>query len=272
MKPLRIAISIIFVFVAVASAAVFITEKISTDTTIPQITVDGEMIEVSLKATDEELLKGVTAYDEKDGDLTSEIFVESISRFTEKGVSKVTYVVCDSNNNIAKATRKIKYEGYESPKFQVTANLCFSLYERIDLAEKITASDSLEGNISSEMVITSDSYSASNPGAYTIKASVTNQKGDTSEIMLPLIVEDRPLSAPQIILEEYLVYAEKGKTIDFKKYITDALDANENSLKESVKIESTVDFNTEGTYHVHYYATDEAGQRGHTVMTVIIGD
>ena len=93
MKPFRIIVLIAFVFVSIASAAVFISEKISIDRTIPQITVEEEMMEVSLKATDEELLKGVTAYDEKDKDLTGKIIIESISGFTEKGVSTVTYAV-----------------------------------------------------------------------------------------------------------------------------------------------------------------------------------
>ena len=93
MKPFRIIVVIAFVFVSIASIAVYISEKIGTDRTIPQLTVEEEMIEVSLKATDEELLKGVTAYDEKDKDLTEKIIIESVSRFTEKGVSKVTYAV-----------------------------------------------------------------------------------------------------------------------------------------------------------------------------------
>ena len=70
MKLLKIIVLIAFVFVSIASAAVFVSEKLAVDKTIPEITVEGEMIEVSLKATDEELLKGVTAYDEKDGDRT----------------------------------------------------------------------------------------------------------------------------------------------------------------------------------------------------------
>ena len=83
MKPFRIIVVIAFVFVSIASIAVYISEKIGTDRTIPQLTVEEEMIEVSLKATDEELLKGVTAYDEKDKDLTEKIIIESVSGFIE---------------------------------------------------------------------------------------------------------------------------------------------------------------------------------------------
>ena len=166
MKPMRIIVLIAFFFISVASLALYVSEKVNTDKTIPVITLEEEIIEVSLKATDEEMLAGVTAYDEKDGDLTDRIIIESVSRFTEKGVSKITYAVCDSNNNVAKATRKVKFKGYESPKFKVSGNLCFSLYERIDISELITASDSLEGNISSKIVITSEKYSSTNAGAY----------------------------------------------------------------------------------------------------------
>ena len=270
MKAFKIIVLIMFAFVSIASAAVFIGEKLAADKTIPQITVEGEMIEVSLKATDEELLKGITAYDEKDGDLTGKIIIESISRFTEKGVSKVIYAVCDSNNNVAKATRMIRFKDYKSPIFMVVQNLCFSLYEHIDIREAILAHDSLEGNITGQLIVTSDDYSTSIPGAFSLNVTVMNQKGDSSTITLPLIVEDRPLSVPTIELEQYLVYTQKGKTLDFKSYIVDALDVNEVSLKDKVTIESKVDFNTPGTYNVHYYVTDSNSLRGHSVLTVIV--
>ena len=271
MKPFRIIILIAFAFVSIASIAVFIGEKLAVDKTIPVITVEEEMIEVSLKATDEELLKGVTAYDEKDKDLTSQIIIESISRFTEKGVSKVTYAVCDSNNNVAKASRMIKFKGYESPKFKIMGNLCFSLYERIDISEMISAVDSIEGGwISQNIVITSDDYKTSIPGAYSLDVTVNNAKGDSSQIKLPFIIEDRPLSAPTIELKEYLAYTKKGKTIDFKSYIVDALDSKEESLKDKVTVESNVDFKKPGTYNVHYYVTDSNNYRGHSVLTVVV--
>ena len=269
MKPFRIIVVIAFVFVSIASIAVYISEKIGTDRTIPQLTVEEEMIEVSLKATDEELLKGVTAYDEKDKDLTEKIIIESVSGFIEKGISKVTYAVCDSDNNVAKATRKIRFKGYESPRFEVTDNLCFSLYEYIDITEIIKAHDSIEGNITGRIIVTSDDYSSSNAGAYSIDVSVTNSKGDTSTVQLPLIVEDRPISVPEIELSEYLVYAKKGASIDFNEYLIDAIQ-EERSLKNKVTLESNVDFSKPGTYHVHYYVTDTDDLRGHSVLTVIV--
>lgn len=273
MKLLRFVVLIAFVFVSIASVTVFISEKVNTDKTIPVIKVEGDIIDVSLKATDEELLVGVTAYDEKDKDLTDKIIIESISRFTEKGVSKVIYTVCDSDNNVSKATRLIRFVGYESPKFKVSGNLCFSLYEYIDITGMISAVDSLEGPITSNIIVTSDNFSSSITGAFSIDATVTNSKGDSASVKLPIIVEDRPLSVPTIELSEYLIYVDKGQKVDFRSYIVDALDLNEQSLKNNVTVEANmVDFNTPGTYNVHYYVTDANALRGHSVMTVVVGE
>lgn len=96
MRFLRIAVSALFAVTLIVFSYFFISNKLNRDDTIPVITVEGDMLDVSIKATNEDLLKGVTAHDDKDGDITSKVIVESISKFTEKGVCKVTYAVCDA--------------------------------------------------------------------------------------------------------------------------------------------------------------------------------
>lgn len=271
MKILRIAVSVLFVLTFAVFSYFYINVKIHTDNTIPVISVDGEMLEVGFKVTDEELLAGVSAFDEKDRDITDKVIVESISKFTEKGVSKVTYAVCDSDNHVAKATRKIRYKDYTSPKFYMQDDICYSLYESIDISNAIGARDCIDGNISRNMIITSDDYVPSAAGVFSINATVTNSKGDTSTITLPLIVEDRSISAPRIVLTDYLVYIEKGQAIDPQKYIEQVVDAEENVLNLEVRAESAVDVNKEGVYMVHYFATDAEGSRGHSVLIVAVG-
>ncbi len=270
MKIFRLIISLLFVAIFAVFSVVFISEKIKEDKTIPVITIENEIIDVSLKATDEELLKGVTAHDEKDKDLTDKVIVESISRFIEKGVCKVTYSVCDSNNNVATATRKIRYKDYVSPAFEVNESLCYSMYETIDLSEAISAKDSIEGNITENIVITSKDYTSAVAGVFTLDVTVTNKNGDSSEISLPLVVEDRSLDAPVIELKDYLVYAKAGSQLDLAGYVVSATDKNKNDVKSSVRTESNLNLNKEGTYIVHYYATDANGIKGHSIMTVVV--
>lgn len=271
MKLLRIAISIIFVAVAAVFAVVFIGQ-LTKDKSIPVIAIENEMLDVSLKADDAELLQGVTASDKKDGDITYKVIVESVSKFIDTGVCRVTYAVCDSDNHVAKATRKIRYTEYTPPKFFLTESLCYSIYENVNLTNAVRAWDKLDGDIATSVILTSDDFSSGVTGVFTIKASVTNKNGDTSEISLPLIIEDRSLSAPVIELESYLEYVKKGTQINFADFITGATDAKGNDLRAGIRTESNIDFNKEGTYMVHYYVTDENGLQGHSVLNVIVGN
>ena len=77
MRFLRIAVSALFAVTLIAFSYFFISNKLNRDDTIPVITVEGDMLDVSIKATNEDLLKGVTAHDDKDGDITSKL---SLSR------------------------------------------------------------------------------------------------------------------------------------------------------------------------------------------------
>ncbi|MDO4743577.1 MAG: hypothetical protein Q4B04_06045, partial [bacterium] len=46
------------------------------DTTYPEIVCDSGLVKVNVTKGEKEFLKGVTAFDEKDGDLTDRIIVE----------------------------------------------------------------------------------------------------------------------------------------------------------------------------------------------------
>ncbi len=271
MRLLRISVTAIFLVVAIVFSGIYIVEKINTDNTIPEITIENELLEVDFDADDEDLLRGVTAHDGKDGDITDKIIVESVSRFIDDGVCKVTYAVCDSNNNVTTATRKIRYRGYYSPSFSMVNSTCYSIYEDINITEAFRANDCIDGDISRSIIVTSKDYSGSVAGVFEIEVSVTNSKGDTSIINVPLILEDRVVSAPKIELKEYLIYTEVGKPVNFANYLVGAADKSGNDLTANVRIEEDVDFANAGTYSVHYYVSDDRGTQGHTVLNVIVG-
>ena len=195
MRIMRISIIIIFLVTLIAFGGTFVFQKVNEDDTIPVITIKNDFIEVKCGASNEDLLKGVKATDEKDGDLTAQVIVESVSRFVEPGVCEVKYAVCDSNNHVAHATRRVRYVDYKSPRFKLKKSLCFSLYENVNIASHISAVDSIEGDISGNVVITSPDYTSSVTGVFTVELSVANKKGDTSTLTLPLIMEERNLSA-----------------------------------------------------------------------------
>lgn len=272
MKFLRWFVMLAFIVTTALFVVFYVGEKMTTDNTIPVITVEEEIIEVSFNATNEELLQGVTAYDEKDKDITDKIIVESVSKFLEPGVCKVVYAVCDNDNNVANAIRKIRYKNYESPKFTVHESLCYSIYDKINIANAIKAKDCIDGDISRSIIVTSEDFAGSVAGVFNIDVSVTNSKGDTASLKLPLVIEDRSLVAPVINLSEYLVYAKTGEEIDYESFLVD-IESNvqENIPLSSVRIETNADMSTEGIYSVHYYVTDNKGAQGHSILNVIVG-
>ena len=158
MRILRNSVTVLFIVTLITFSFFFVFKKKNEDKTIPEITIETDFIEVKCSATDEDFLKGVKATDEKDGDLTGEVIVESVSRFIQPGICEVTYAVCDSDNHVAHATRKVRYIDYEAPRFKLKNSLCFSLYENANLSSYISAVDSIEGDISGNIVITSPDF------------------------------------------------------------------------------------------------------------------
>lgn len=269
-KIFRIVVVSVFVVVFAVFMVFFVKNNMETDNTVPVIIMADDVIEVSVNATAEDLLQGVTAYDEKDGDITNKIIVESVSRFIDKGICEVTYAVCDEDNHVASVTRKVVYSDYNSPVFSLSKSLCYSAYEAVDVIKAIDVTDCFDGSLKSSIVITSQDYQPSSEGVFSIDISVTNSKGDAVKLTLPLIVEDRSLTAPKIELKEYLVYTKKGRSVDINNNIISAVNYKKEDLKGSVTTDTNLDVNAEGVYTVHYYVTDDKNNRGHSVMYVVV--
>ncbi len=269
-KLFRILVAVLTVVTVVAFAGVYFKEKVTSDKTLPVIKIEEGVLEVKSSAKDEDLLKGVTAYDEKDGDLTDRVLVESIGKFTEIGCCKVNYAVSDSDNHVVTAQRRIRYTDYTAPKFKMNKPLIFSVYKDLNVVGIVGAYDCLDGDISKNVIISSPDFEQSKEGTYTLRATVMNSKGDTSEIELPMLVEKGGREAPEVELKEYLVYIEKGKKPDWKKYITGTFDSMGIEAKLDIKIETDFKADKPGIYNVDYYSTDEHGYVGHTRLIAVV--
>lgn len=269
MKLLRITVSVLFSLSVCLFAFFFIRDR-KTDKTRPVISVEEGILEVSLQADRDELMQGVTAFDEKDGDLTSQIIVESVSRFTEPGVSVVTYAVCDNDDHTATATRKIRYSGYSAPRFSMSDSLVFGLSERVSVLDRIHATDLIDGDISEKIVITAADYQPNIAGVFNMSARVSNSKGDVIYLELPIYVEELSPAAPEIKLSEYLVFLSAGESLSPEELLVSATDVNGEDLTHLVRTEGELNTSVPGTYQVHYYVSDSAERQQHTVLTVIV--
>lgn len=211
----------LFVVTLVAFIVFSVIEKVTTDTTLPEITVDSEVLEISVKDKKSDLLKGVTATDGKDGDITDKVCVEYVSKFIEPGVCTVTYAVTDSDKHVAKKTRTLRYTDYTTPEFYMKRALVYGVGEALDLRSAVGARDCIDGDISDKVTILATDYVENTAGVFTASLSVTNSMGDSIYLDVTVHVEGNETMAPEIQLKKTLIYIKKGETPVFEDYLGD---------------------------------------------------
>lgn len=176
------------------SAAVYVLDqnqiRRKTDQTIPKISMDQDVIRVSVKDPEEVWKKGITAYDEKDGDITDSLVIESVSTFLEKGRRLVSYAAFDQDGHVAKASRQLIYTDYYSPRISYVKPFSFPVGTQ-DILESVYATDCIDGDISNKVEITGDSVFFLNiAGEYEIRLQVTNSCGDMVTVPVTLEMVD----------------------------------------------------------------------------------
>lgn len=81
--------------------------KSAQSNTPPLISIESNNSVFSSKADKKEFLEGISASDKEDGDLTSDIIIESIVDKDEKGKKIIVYSVTDSDLNTTKFEREV---------------------------------------------------------------------------------------------------------------------------------------------------------------------
>lgn len=270
-------VRIILIVVSILSLGIFgISELIrfsGRDTEAPEITSDRDVLEIPCEYTQEQLMEGLSAEDETDGDLTSEIIAGSFSRFINTGECNLTYVVFDSSDQPATLTRKVRFTDYHPPRFTLTEPLVFSEQEGsyTTAMERLGASDQLDGDLKEWITQTDTDVNYQRVGTYTMSVEVSNSFGDTSSAALPVHVVSAENRRVDIALTSGIVYISAGESLDPSAYISGVTAADGSALDPSaVAAESAVDTNTPGCYEVHYQVSDAGGNTGETWLTVIV--
>ena len=284
MRILKIAILIIFLLASVVYGVVFMREKLTEDNIPPIITAEQDQITVSVKVSEEELLSGISAADNKDGDVTDSLVVVSQLDFISKGTRKVNYAAFDSHNNVGTYTRTITYTDYRSPRF--TANIPFHFVysnssSTANLFSQVTADDVLDGDLTASIRVV---YGETNEAGtiYPVVLSVTNSAGDTSTVSVNAYREDNATYAiPSPALSQYIVYTKVGRPIDpgsyLKGYYTNGklIEFTETSRYTRDNVEwdaSGVNYDTPGEYVItyHLFGNGEEGELKSVEQYVIV--
>lgn len=261
---------------------VIVVQSLSSDKKGPEISFDSDSVSISVKDDKSVLLNGVSAKDNRDGDVTDSVIVENLSDFADDGSRNVTYAAYDSSDNVTKASRKLVYSDYKSPEYALSASTTFfSSDATINIAEMLSANDIFDGDITSFIKLVDDNIVVGQGGKYTATVSVYNSAGDSSTLELPVFIESSMAnsSAPVVNLSNYLVYAERGNVItDWKQYIESVKNrSNSSNMSSSDKYkdlvvidDSNVDFSTSGSYYVSYEYTNPSDLTSITRLIVVV--
>lgn len=252
------------------------------DTTGPVITVSEELLEISVKDPKEKLMQGITALDDRDGDVTARMLVESIYGITEDNLATVTYAAFDRAGNVSKLQRQVRYQDYESPRFKLEGDLCFAGGSEFDVLEYVGAEDVIDGNIRRRVraTLVSDTKNISSIGSHVVRFQVTNTLGDTVQADLPVEVYDPEWYTADVVLDEYLVYLKVGDSFEPQEYLKsfmvrgDEIDVSYR-IPDDVycSIDSNVSTKRPGIYTVTYNLTKNINMMtfsGRAVLIVIV--
>ena len=283
MRKLRIAILIFFCAAAVFFAYTRIRERMTTDYRAPVIQADSDVLEVSVSAGDEELLAGMTAYDNLDGDVTDTLVVASRGKFSSKGTLHVNYAAFDKNRNVGVYSREVIFTDYVSPHFRMDAPLRFASGGSVpDYLEPITAQDCLDGNITQQIKITAGRTVAVSDTVtrQTMNLQVTNSCGDSAVLELTASMEDyTTLNRPAPALRDYILYAEKNGELDLRGNLTGIWTGGSVHSFEEMEFdpevdvtvdEDALDYRTPGAYTVVYRLSRDGVELGSAELIVVV--
>lgn len=230
--------------IALAGAG-YMTYK-NQDRTAPEIKVDQSKKIAYTEGEDyEKLLEGVTAQDDKDGDLTSEVFVEKVVPVSKKK-AVVYYGVTDKAKNVGTASREVTYQAAEGSNAaeETTENTASedTTQKTKKKSQKAKTKKTAEDKKAEET--TQDAAAAEQPN--TDQQSATLQPNGTR---------------PAMKLAEEAKTIARGTSFNALNEVTDAVDDKDDrdTLFRGLHIDGNYNVNQAGTYTLQYYVQDSDG-------------
>lgn len=233
----------------------------------PVIRCASDTLEISVEDPESALLSGVTAQDNRDGDLTGKIQVQGVSQLIGVDTAKVTYVVFDKAHNMGTVSRYVRYTDYQRPRFSlktppvVAAGSDAAVHA---LVSSLNATCLLDGDISDSIRVTTMKLPEGEEGVFELTIQAVNSLGDVQSLRLNLVASRNIPKSPPFALDDYVVYLKAGTPFSPKSCLQRVLGG-----EELVKVESNVDISTPGQYLVCYtYENEEIHYTAY--LTVVV--
>ena len=205
--------------------------------------------------TNVNLLDGVTAKDDEDGNLTSKIKVSSNINPKVAGTYTATYTVTDESNfsvskeikiNVVGTTPEIKAENKETLQFR-----------NVNLLENVTAYDEKDKDLTSKIEIKQNNVNVNVVGTYKVIYTVKNSYGISKDKEITVTVKENHKPVINVTTKSIIL----NSTFDPMNGVS-ANDVEDGDITKNVKVtKNTVDTSKIGTYKVIYEVEDSDHQK-----------
>lgn len=240
-----------------------VISTILTDREPPEIIIsEAGMVDLFTDDMDvKDLLKGVTAYDERDGDVTDSLSIVNLVVINDRQSIQVTYAASDKRNNIAQKSKKISYSGTKD-------------FINISLAQEDTADNTPNesgGDTTVEPIETPNNNDTTQE--QTTEPQPSQQEGGSGT---PVKIDKAAVDAtgiPQIELKytDYTLHkGESFTTATALNMVNDTYDDSEDvSNRIVINGLEEIDTNTLGDYELSYLVSDKKGNRSEARKLVV---
>ena len=207
----------------------------------PEIFFDEEkQIEYAEGMDEELLLEGVTAVDDKDGDVSDSLLVEKVAGTNGKEVI-VTYVARDGANNVGKASRAFTVVGSYGGR------------DILPVEEETFETGDMPGTEGA----TETETESDEEGSSGEEEGQDENQGEGNN------VGEQADPNPVLVLNAEMIETKKGVAPNWNEVIETMSDDKDdyNTLYNNLKLEGQVKLNEEGEYPVTLYTVDTDGNR-----------
>lgn len=257
-------ITVLLLILTILLSILCLTTYMFADRMPPEITVPEGEFEYEEGADEAILLEGVSAMDDRDGDISSSVRIYDVAVMDSHDSAMVIYAVYDSSNNLGKASKIVKYISASGKKGEI-------------FAEEATATDAAsDTDTSAGKKDTASSENAGSAGK-TQEATTGEQPETTAEpdTTVPDGFDDPPLvseGAPVMRITTHQVKMAVGGhfySMDYVDTAVDDVDTKE-MLYENMYMDGYYSTRKQGEYELTYYCVDSDGNVSNKAKLILI--
>lgn len=224
----------------------------------------GYVIEVPVNGSSD-FASYVEASDNVDGDVTPFIKASDALNTSVKGQQDITLTVDDTSGNTTEETYTFVVSDLEAPVINFTQgeNVTVDYGSAFDVNAYVNVTDNVDGTLAPVVEGSVDTLKMDETQTLTI--STTDSSGNVSKGTLNVVVKD--ISAPVITLNKSEITVNAGESVDFKAYLSSAVDNKDGDVLGNVQIDAP-STSKAGTKTATYSVTDSSGNTGTASLTV----